>query len=190
MNRLTDWHIATPVDAPGLPWRNGGGVTHEFAAWPSGADWTWRVSVAEVGRAGPFSKFPDTDRWFTVLKGEGVQLALASHTLRIRSDDAPFLFDGNADCACTPIDGETLALNFMVRRNQAASRMRRVRGTLTQDLGAAAFAGVYVIDSSAHLQTDDSAITLLPGQFGWRLFNAAGCLRVASDNALCMEVFP
>ncbi|MEC4600651.1 HutD family protein, partial [Burkholderia vietnamiensis] len=42
------------------PWKNGGGVTREIAAYPPGAAldaFAWRVSVADVGAGGPFSRF-------------------------------------------------------------------------------------------------------------------------------------
>jgi environmental stress-induced protein Ves len=45
------------VDLVAAPWKNGGGVTREVAAFPAGAGldaFVWRVSIADVAQAGPF----------------------------------------------------------------------------------------------------------------------------------------
>ncbi len=59
------------------PWRNGGGVTRELARFPESAaegtqdgSWDWRVSIAEMSKAGDFSAFPGMDRVMTVVEGE------------------------------------------------------------------------------------------------------------------------
>lgn len=58
-----------PIDWQTEPWRNGGGFTHEIARWPDGSgDFDLRVSLAVVGRSGPFSRFPGYRRW-TFLAG-------------------------------------------------------------------------------------------------------------------------
>ena len=46
------------ADLVASPWKTGGGVTREVAAYPLGAAldaFVWRVSVADVAQAGPFS---------------------------------------------------------------------------------------------------------------------------------------
>jgi environmental stress-induced protein Ves len=66
---------------PAQPWKNGGGITREIAAIPHGtsmADFTWRVSVAEIARSGPFSPFPGIDRQILLLTGAGVRLQAAT----------------------------------------------------------------------------------------------------------------
>ena len=63
------------VDTAPQAWRNGGGSTRELLAWPAGADWRVRVSVAEIGADGPFSAFDGVERWFAVLSGAGVVLS-------------------------------------------------------------------------------------------------------------------
>ena len=47
-------------------WRNGGGQTRELLAWPHGADWSVRISLADIEADGPFSPFPGVQRWFAV----------------------------------------------------------------------------------------------------------------------------
>jgi len=56
-------------------WKNGLGWTREVLRWPPAAeDWDWRVSIAEVDKAGPFSAFPGVERELVLLAGEGMRL--------------------------------------------------------------------------------------------------------------------
>ncbi len=57
--------ILRVANCPAVPWKNGLGRTRELAIQPPGAgmdDFLWRVSVAEVETAAPFSAFPGVDR--------------------------------------------------------------------------------------------------------------------------------
>lgn len=103
------------IDVPPQPWRNGGGTTRELLAWPTGSDWQLRVSVAEIEADGPFSAYPGVERWFTVLQGAGVELAIAGVPHHLRRGDAPLRFDGEAVVNCRLLDGPTRDLNLMLR---------------------------------------------------------------------------
>jgi hypothetical protein len=46
------WHTVSLADVVPSAWKNGGGVTRELLAWPSPADWVFRLSVAEVTQGG------------------------------------------------------------------------------------------------------------------------------------------
>jgi len=105
-------------------WRNGGGLTRELLAWPSPERWTVRVSVAEVAADGPFSRFVETQRWFAVLDGEGVELTIDGAARRIRRGEAPLCFSGEATATCRLLDGPTRDLNLMLRA--AGGGMERV----------------------------------------------------------------
>ena len=94
------WQVVRLEDTVATPWRNGGGVTRELAAWPSSTDWTWRISVAEIGQSGPFSTFDGVDRWFAVLAGSGVQLIVDQQTHHLTATQQPFFFDGAASTNC------------------------------------------------------------------------------------------
>lgn len=97
------------------PWKNGGGTTRELLAWPTAENWTLRVSVATVERDGPFSAFPGVTRWFTVVAGRGVRLALPTGGRILRMGDAPACFPGEAAPDCLVLDGPTDDLNLMAR---------------------------------------------------------------------------
>ncbi len=117
-------HEGTPMSTPQLvslasaapqAWRNGGGLTREFMAWPSAADWQLRLSVAQVERDGPFSAFPGVQRWFCVLEGAGVELDFNGSTQCVRMGDPPMVFDGAAAPGCRLLDGPTHDLNLMLQ---------------------------------------------------------------------------
>ena len=80
-------------------WRNGGGQTRELLAWPAGGDWKLRISRADIDADGPFSAFPQVQRWFTVLRGAGVVLKFADFERTLKIGDAPLHFDGAAAVA-------------------------------------------------------------------------------------------
>jgi environmental stress-induced protein Ves len=103
------------IDVPPQPWRNGAGATRELLARPTAADWRVRISVADVERDAPFSAFPGVRRWFAVLKGAGVELAVDGVRHCLRRGDAPFAFDGGAGTHCRLLDGPTQDLNLMLR---------------------------------------------------------------------------
>jgi environmental stress-induced protein Ves len=97
------------------PWRNGGGQTRELLVWPPRGDWELRISRADIAADGPFSAFTGVQRWFSVLQGAGVELALpVPQTLR--AGDAPLEFDGAEAPHCRLLDGPTQDLNLMARQ--------------------------------------------------------------------------
>lgn len=103
------------ADTAPQAWRNGGGCTRELLAWPAGADWRVRISVAEIAADGPFSAFDGVERWFAVLSGAGVALGLPGGEHRLTPTSAPLRFDGSAAPGCRLIDGATSDLNLMLR---------------------------------------------------------------------------
>lgn len=110
-------HIA--VDrVPPQPWRNGGGSTRELFTWPGGdAPWQVRISVADIDQDGPFSAFEGVDRWFAVVQGAGVQLALPDSGIqRLSCATAPLHFAGEAAPGCRLTNGPTRDLNLMLQR--------------------------------------------------------------------------
>ena len=101
------------------PWRNGGGVTREIARHPRGASdgsWDWRVSIAEVGKAGDFSAFPGMERVISVIDGELLVLTVdgEEHAMeRYR----PFRFSGDAATSSALPTGDIRDLNVIARRS-------------------------------------------------------------------------
>ena len=110
------------------PWKNGGGSTREIACWPQGAgmdSFGWRVSVATIAQAGPFSAFPGIDRQIMLLDGDGVRLHSAhaglEHALTERWQ--PFAFSGDTALDCDLQGGPSSDFNVMTRRGQWSARL-------------------------------------------------------------------
>jgi len=110
------------------PWKNGGGVTREIAAFPAGSDtsnFTWRVSVADIDAGGPFSTFPGVDRNLVLLSGKGMELVQEDgkvHRLAHPLDIASFA--GETAISARLFDGPTRDLNVMVRRDHGSATVQ------------------------------------------------------------------
>ena len=118
--------LLTPADYRSMPWKNGGGRTTEIAAYPPAAAlgaFAWRVSIADVGRDGPFSLFPGVDRTILLLDGAGMRLAGAGREAELRMPFEPFHFSGDEALDCTLIAGPVRDFNAMFRRGKARGRI-------------------------------------------------------------------
>lgn len=116
---------ALPVER----WRNGGGVTRTIASGVSGKS-QWRISVAEVERNGPYSRFEGIDRISLVLRGAGVTLRDERSTVTLKPFEA-LEYDGDAQWNATLVDGPVTALNVMTARGRYRAGIRSIREPLT-----------------------------------------------------------
>ena len=138
-----------------VPWKNGGGVTREIAAWPEGAgmdDFAWRVSLAEVAADGPFSAFPDVDRTLTVVEGAGMDLTVGGERWLVNTRYVPRDFRGDLPTDCRLLDGPVVNLNVMWRKGVVGSTtpvptVAVVRGRLPLRAGTL----VVALDGTAEL---------------------------------------
>jgi environmental stress-induced protein Ves len=127
---MTNHRVLSPADYRRMPWKNGGGHTHEIAAHPEGAGmaaFAWRVSIAEIAQDGPFSSFPGVDRTLVLLAGNGVRLEGAGTPLDLRAPYEPVTFSGEAQLDCVLTDGPVRDFNLMVRRDAATGQIIVVR---------------------------------------------------------------
>ena len=200
-----NWQHIALADARPMPWKNGGGTTRELLAWPLGAaQWHWRISVAQVDADGPFSIFEGVQRWFAVLDGAGVELALgqggAVHMQRLTSKSEAFCFDGALPVNCTLIDGPTQDFNLMVRSAYARAQMQRVRGTLAVSAPDGAVCALWTGASGAVLRdisgansngVNSNGAYSVPAQtLVWTSAAPAQGLHIDSADALYMEMAP
>ena len=167
-------------DCPPQPWKNGLGSTRELAVYPShaGSDaWVWRVSIATVDSAAPFSSFPGIDRHIVLLRGAGFRMTLDGERHHaLDTPFAPFAFPGEAVVTTALLDGASEDFNLMVRRERAQGDVEVWRETGPHRIdvsvvliycaaGAIDMAGV-TIEPGAAWQTepDDPSIPVLhPG---------------------------
>src|SRR6478735_1030023 len=97
------------------PWRNGGGVTREIARQDAaGGGWDWRVSIADVAKAGDFSPFPGMERVLTVIEGELLLLTVDGAEQPLEKY-RPFRFDGGAATGAKLPTGDIRDLNVITR---------------------------------------------------------------------------
>ena len=120
--------VLRAADRLDQPWKNGGGRTREVVAAPAfGAvgDFDWRVSMADVAVAGPFSSFPGIDRTLMVLDGR-LELSFADPpSVHVLTPGAAALdFPGEAAVIGQPLDGPVIDLNLMVRRGSFRGSIR------------------------------------------------------------------
>ena len=131
-----------------VPWRNGLGTTLEVAVGPllvadDALSWSWRVSVATVDQAGPFSSFPDVDRTLVVVEGDGLGLQVGSHRFSALPS-CPVNFPGDEPTTAALLNGPVRDLNVMVRRTVATT-------------------SVYVTDAATLTQSSSSCVVFALG---------------------------
>jgi environmental stress-induced protein Ves len=115
-----------------VPWKNGGGLTREVAAYPEGAalaDFDWRVSTAEVRNAGPFSLFPGVQRTLCVLQGTLALEVEGRQAVRLGTESAPHGFSGDAPAHAQPGPEGVVDLNVMTRRGRFSARVAALQFT-------------------------------------------------------------
>ena len=122
--------ILTPADYRSMPWKDGAGRTTEIAAHPPGAAldaFVWRVSLADVERDGPFSRFPGIDRTIVLLHGAGMRLHGDAGDAELTTPFAPHAFSGDKAIECTLVAGPSRDFNVMFRRGRARGSVTVVR---------------------------------------------------------------
>ncbi len=78
------------------------------------------MSLAEIEHDGEFSQFPNVQRWFAVVQGQGVTLRWSQTQVQVLAGAAPLHFAGQNAPDCRLIQGATQDLNLMVRGSHAA----------------------------------------------------------------------
>ena len=153
------------------PWKNGGGSTREIACFPAGAgmdSFGWRISVATIAQAGPFSAFAGVDRQITLLDGDGVHLHSADGQINHALDQRwkPFAFSGDVALDCTLLGGTSTDFNVMTRRDAWVAKVMVVSAEQTSKANYLTPAGLcMVLDGSwSCAETGD---TLDSGQGVW-----------------------
>lgn len=111
-----------------VPWKNGGGLTREVAIFPPGSDlesFDWRISIADILGAGPFSGFPGVDRQMMVISGR-LSLAIdAGPAVTLTPESEAAAFPGEVPVFAEPLGAAVTDLNVMTRRCRCRARLRR-----------------------------------------------------------------
>lgn len=123
--------LIRPAEHRVMAWKNGGGSTAEIAVEPAGADlargFDWRLSIATVGRDGPFSAFAGYDRTIMLIEGAGMVLDFGDgRSERMEERFRPFDFAGEDAVECRLLDGPIRDFNLMLRRVSHAAEVHVV----------------------------------------------------------------
>ena len=158
--------ILRATDRIAVPWKNGGGITREVAIWPPGSNFEnfdWRVSIAEVREAGPFSRFENIDRTLMILQGR-LALTFADKNLELGRDCASFAFPGEEACFGVPIEGTVLDLNVMTRRGRVIARATTLANETHSESGKTS---LLVARSETNVRVGNRAFRLSPFDALW-----------------------
>ncbi|MCW3155389.1 HutD family protein [Achromobacter spanius] len=119
------WLAVTPE-----PWKNGGGVTRTLSVDAAQQPPRWRVSVADIDRDGPYSRYPGYDRVSVVLSGGGVELVedVADAERITLAPGVATAFAGDAAFQSHLVHGPVRVLNLFVLRGAAAASVVCVGG--------------------------------------------------------------
>ncbi|WP_250511477.1 HutD family protein [Caballeronia sp. GACF4] len=112
------------------PWKNGGGTTRTIAA----RNGDWRVSIAEVGRDGPYSRFDGIARISCVLRGAGAMLRHGDDVVALKPYH-PTCYDGAIAWQAALIGGPVSALNVMTRIGQYRARVCAIEAKTVAQAG-------------------------------------------------------
>ncbi|MGA5823017.1 HutD family protein [Kitasatospora sp. NPDC094028] len=164
-------------ERPASPWLNGGGVTREVAGFPAGAGldgFDWRVSLADVAAAGPFSVFPGIDRVITLVEGAGMVLTVDGAEQPVDAPLRPFAFPGDAATDCRLLGGPVVDFNVMTRRGRVEATVEIRTASATVDVPPSGtvllvcLAGAADLDD-VELTRYDAALVEAPGPYELRI---------------------
>ena len=159
-------HIVRKSSYKAVPWKNGGGITHEAMRVPAtGEAFRWRVSVAHIEASGPFSDFAQYSRTMVLLKGAGIELRFANGELRqLRRVGELVQFDGANPVHCELLDGPCVDFNLMVEKLEPVDvRLSRLEAPLDVSASGDSSTLVFAIDRSIQVIDDTGeAATLEP----------------------------
>jgi uncharacterized protein len=136
------------------PWKNGGGVTREIAIARDRDAWDWRLSMADVGVDGPFSKFDGMQRILTVVEGRGMEL-ICPH-IKLQADlGVPVRFDGAWEIVAKLTQGPLRGVNVIYDAGSCEADARVVGGEFEVESNFARLYAIHCISGSITLNETD-----------------------------------
>jgi environmental stress-induced protein Ves len=147
-----------------VPWKNGGGVTHEVLRAPPGDPFRWRLSVADIASSGPFSDFSGYHRTLVLLRGAGVRLNFDGGDERVLCEVGDLVeFDGGRPTRGSLLNGPCSDLNLMTSASDPRPHVRVERLTAPRRLDRQPrLTLVFPITGSLSVLRDDGAADDLP----------------------------
>jgi uncharacterized protein len=147
-------------------WRNGKGISWEIATDPQGSGDTgfqWRMAIAQIDECVAFSDYPNVDRIFTLLEGQGLDLILENRDrLHVAKRFVPHAFPGDVETKCSLHSGTCRALNVFFDRGRlkataVVSEIIGPRMILAENaMMLFALRGTFLLDGSARMNCGDA----------------------------------
>lgn len=124
--------ILTTQDYRNMPWKNGQGSTLEVARSHGEGleDFDWRVSIADVKTAGPFSFFHNRQRIIGVLEGEGLILHVDNKLAVTLRQKEFFAFEGKSEVNAELVQGAIRDFNLIYNPEKYQARLQWVNTAL------------------------------------------------------------
>jgi uncharacterized protein len=157
--------VLRAAERTAVPWKNGGGVTREVAVSPAGSAlgaFDWRVSIAEVEVAGPFSSFPGIDRRMAVLRGRLTLFIDGQPAVTLSPGSAAVSFPGEVPVFAEPLGGSVTDLNVMTRRGRFSAALTRCTVAASLVLPADATTTLLIAGSALRLRCGPEDFALAP----------------------------
>jgi len=104
-------------------WKNGGGWTRTVASQKAMGELRWRVSVADIGASGPFSRFDGMERTAVMVRGGDLCLSSETEAWHFDGPGSFAQFSGERELQCSKPGVPTQLWNVMVRRGQAEANL-------------------------------------------------------------------
>src|SRR5690348_14308829 len=150
-----------------MPWRNGRGSTLEIARDPAtGAEFAWRLSLADIDRDGDFSAYPGYRRAIVRIAGNNLQLRFKGHGRSFLEEAGRGTrFDGDWKTHCAVPEGPCTDLSLIVRRGSASARpasivrapaLLRLKSPRRLELSGGLYAALFVLDHAVAITESGS----------------------------------
>ncbi len=120
-----------------LPWKNGQGYTDQIEIFSDGSnfasgDFLWRLSTAPVTAPGPFSLFPQHQRFLVIVQGQGIDLFHGREKIFLPAF-TPYQFSGSQSTRCELPFGPVVDFNFFWKADQMSADLKIVTIQQGQD---------------------------------------------------------
>ncbi|WP_211107312.1 HutD/Ves family protein [Azospirillum thermophilum] len=158
--------LLDPAGYRRMPWKNGGGTTTELALADLPGEpgrFLWRVSIADVAQAGPFSAFAGYERLIAVVEGAGMVLTVDGTPVTVRLGAPAFRFSGDAAVECRLTGGPIRDFNLIHDRERAEGRLELPADGAAAGIAADAVALVHALEGAALVRTAGETVRVPPG---------------------------
>lgn len=175
---------------PREPWRNGLGWTRTLAVSEDGQP-RWRVSIAEIERASPFSRFDGLDRLAMLMAGGPLVLNGQRQTWPLSTIGDMACFPGETAISNTEPGQPALIWNVMVCRGEVETSVGCIHGQpWAMPDGGHSLVWVLRGQYEWHAQSLPSGLLLEDGEgLHWQGYGAGPTLSPTSTDACLLYTY-